>query len=65
MVKPLHVLSSNTIASMINSENKTTTFLQCSDTYKRKRWGIDNEYSEEYWDKEYWFDDRIHTLGNV
>lgn len=25
----------------------------------KKKWGIDNEYPNEYW-----FDDRIHTLGN-
>lgn len=25
----------------------------------RRKWGVDNEHP-----KEYWFDDRIHTLGN-
>ena len=25
----------------------------------RRKWGVDNEHSHEYW-----FDDRIHTLGN-
>lgn len=26
----------------------------------RKKWGLDNKHEEEYW-----FDYRIHTLGNV
>ena len=28
---------------------------------KRKRWGVDNDHAEE----EYWFDSRVHTLGNI
>jgi hypothetical protein len=27
---------------------------------ERKKWGVDNAYAQEYW-----FDDRIHTLGNT
>jgi hypothetical protein len=27
---------------------------------EHKKWGTDNDHAEEYW-----FDDRIHTLGNV
>lgn len=30
----------------------------------KKRWGIDNTHKEDYWEREYWFDDRIHSLGN-
>lgn len=63
---PLKVLSSETIATMTNSENNTeTVLLQCSHARQRKRWGVDNEHEDEYWNNDYWFDERIHTLGNV
>ena len=69
-VRPKYVLSTDQIESFVNG-NETddiSTALgqqQCNRPRLRKRWGIDNEYREEYWMTEYWFDNRIHTLGNM
>jgi hypothetical protein len=52
MMKPLKSTRAEPLVSETTSdETRTAT--------DRKRWGIDNTNEEEYW-----YDSRIHTLGN-
>jgi hypothetical protein len=52
MMKPLKSSRAEPVVSEITSgETRTAT--------GHKRWGIDNKNEEEYW-----YDSRIHTLGN-
>lgn len=55
-------LNAASVKSLTEPSTKTTLVDRAS---ARKRWGIDNEHKKEYIDMEYWFDSRIHTLGNT
>ena len=48
------ISSKNSIASL--SDRVATS---------HKKWGVDNETPDEYFEAAYWADSRIHTLGNL
>lgn len=57
----LNVLSSESLATKTNVKRSRSSKQTCNGPMQRK--GVDN-HQEEYWEQNYWFDDRIHVFGN-
>lgn len=50
---PTREIGANKMSNLANNQEGVHA------TFHRKKWGVDNEYAHEYW-----FNSRIHTLGN-